>query len=336
MSDSLKDKSVLITGGAGCLGRAISHYLLSFTPISKVVVYSRDEEKHRKMALQFKHNQRLHFRAGDVRDSLRLARAMHDIDIVIHAAAMKQVPACERDPEEATKTNIIGSINVCDAAIITARVQCAIFTSTDKAVSPCNHYGKTKAVAESQWIRANVYKPIFSATRWGNIEGSTGSVIPYFRELVEGGCGTLPITDAAMTRFLVSFDQAIAAIVSAIDAPPGLIVIPKSPSIRICDLVIAMGCQGQITGVRPGEKLDETLILESEMVRAREYERYFAIPPDPLPHTHIGYGATDVFGPEIVKGATSYCSNINRFLTVEEIQERLGDGYRRGCLENGD
>jgi UDP-N-acetylglucosamine 4,6-dehydratase/5-epimerase len=320
--DPLQNSVVMITGGAGFLGRAITHYALQYCKPRKVVVYSRDEEKHRKMEVEF-NDERLHFRNGCVSDADRLRDAMHDADIIIHAAAMKQVPACERDPSQVEKTNIMGSATVARIARQSG-VERAIFISSDKAVFPLNAYGKSKSFAEHAWIRDNVHKRIYSATRWGNIEGSTGSVIKLFREMVARGAKELPITHPDMTRFLVPIDQAIATIMAALQGPPGLIVVPKSPSIRIVDLVEAMGCTYRVVGIRPGEKMHETMVMEEERARAWESDSYIAIPPDPIPDTTIDYtNGSSVFGDEIKKIGGGYSSDNNIFLTVAEIRERL-------------
>jgi UDP-N-acetylglucosamine 4,6-dehydratase len=318
----IDDAVILVTGGAGSLGQASIHYLLEYQKPRKVIVYSRDEEKHRLMRLAFD-DDRLRFRIGDVRDQDRLDDVMRPVDIVIHAAALKQIEACDNDPDEAQKTNIEGS----RAVAISARrhgVSKAIFISSDKAVAPLNVYGTSKAAAEQAWLRSNVHKPIYSCTRWGNIEGSRGSVIPVFKDLIAKGKPMLPVTDERMTRFTVTFEQAIATILQAIEGPPGLIVFPKSPSYRIIDLVAAFGRDYYITGIRPAEKLHETLMLEEEARHARHYEDCVTILPERPFNTDIDYCRDEPFGKWIgAQPIKAYSSNDNGFLTVEQLKERI-------------
>lgn len=311
---SIQDSVVLVTGGAGSLGKNLCHYLLEYCKPKKVIVYSRDEFKHSTMRQEI-HDDRMRYFIGDVRDLDRLRLAFRKVDIVIHAAALKQVPACQDDPLEAVYTNIDGSANVVRACIDTD-VRRAILVSSDKAVEPVNLYGKTKAVAEDLFIDGNKYKQIFSCTRWGNIEGSRGSVIPLYKSLVNSGIRELPVTDKRMTRFSVTFHDAISLLLRAVEGPPGLIWIKQSASLRIVDLVEALGCTYQEIGIRPGEKLHETLISKYEYHRARNLGDHYIVLPEPAFNTDLEY-------PQGAQLATDITSARNVFLTVDEIKERI-------------
>lgn len=315
-TESIKDRVILITGGAGSLGKRLVHHLLHFCNPRKVIVYSRDEYKHSTMANEIQ-DERLRFLVGDVRDVERLRWAFKEVDIVMHAAAMKQVPACEYNPEEAIKTNVGGAQAIIDASR-DSHLEKVVFTSTDKAVMPLNLYGATKAAAEKLFIAANAMNPIFSCTRWGNIENSRGSVIPYFKDLIRQGVRELPLTDKRMTRFHVSIVDAVSMVLRAIAGKPGLTWILKSPSIRMVDLVEALGCQYKETGIRPGEKLHETLVCESEAKRTLTYDGYMTILPQTVFDTSIQYEQDGAGHLE-----TAYESDRNVFLTVEEIKERI-------------
>jgi UDP-N-acetylglucosamine 4,6-dehydratase len=314
--DCLADRVVLVTGGAGSLGKQfIKHILLHNNP-QKVIVYSRDEYKHSSMQEEFK-DKRIRYFIGDVRDLERLRWAFKEVDIVVHAAAMKQVTACEYNPEEAVKTNIEGAKNIIDATR-DACLERVIFISSDKAVSPLNLYGSTKAAAEKLFLSANAMNPIFSCTRWGNIEGSKGSIIPLFNSLINQGCRNLPLTDERMTRFSVTYTDAISTILSAIELPPGLIICRKAPSIRITDLIEAVGCGYDVVGIRPGEKLHEMLVSEHEYGLARDCGDYIAIIPRILFNPELDYSSVNK---EPLTGP--YTSDNNIFLTVDEIRERI-------------
>jgi UDP-N-acetylglucosamine 4,6-dehydratase/5-epimerase len=280
------NKSVLITGGTGSLGKALTRYFLEHKSLRRLVVFSRDELKQFEMQNELGPRDNLRFFIGDVRDKSRLIRAMNGIDVVIHAAAMKQVPACEYNPSEAIETNINGTQNVVDAAIET-NVKRVLCTSTDKAVSPANLYGATKLCAEKVFIAGNFYAgtqdTLLSVTRYGNVLGSRGSVIPLFQKMKQNGKVT--ITDERMTRFWLTLEQSVNFVIRSIEEMVGgEIFIPKVPSMRIVDLarVIAPVAEMTITGVRPGEKIHEELISSEESVRSYEFDdKYVILPADP-------------------------------------------------------
>jgi len=280
----LSDQTILVTGGTGSLGTKFTEIALKEENPKVVRIFSRGEMKQQKMRESFNDDQRLRFFIGDVRDRERLHRAMANVDIVVHAAALKQVPTCEYNPIEAIKTNIDGAINVIDVAIDNG-VKKVIAISTDKAVHPVNLYGATKLVAEKLFIQANSYagkkKTIMSCMRYGNVIGSRGSVIPIFQKQKKQGIIT--ITSEEMTRFWITQEQAVRFIIACIGKMKGgEIFIPKIPSMRILDLakIIAPHAQIKIVGIRPGEKLDEVLLTEEEARHSREFDEYFIIEPE--------------------------------------------------------
>lgn len=275
---------ILVTGGTGSFGQAFVRRVLAGRENCTIRVYSRDELKQYDMAQAFGQDPRLRFCIGDVRDKDRLARAMHGIDLVVHAAALKHVPICEFNPAEAVKTNIQGSQNVVDAAI-DAGVRRTVALSTDKAVNPVNLYGATKLCAEKLFVHGNVYAGArdirFSCVRYGNVMGSRGSVIPLFRRQAEAG--TLTITDRAMTRFWLSLEQAVDLVLAAVgDMKGGEIFVPKIPSMRIVDLARAIAPTAKIeeVGRRPGEKLHEILLTAEESRNAKDCGRHYIVTPD--------------------------------------------------------
>lgn len=241
----LKDKTILITGGTGSFGKCFTKYVLTHYEPKKIIIYSRDEFKQWMMANEFKeYEEKLRFFIGDVRDLERLKRACEGVDYVIHAAALKQVPACEYNPNEAIKTNIHGAMNVIDAALDTG-VRKVVALSTDKAVNPVNLYGGTKLVSDKLFVAANAYvgtKDInFSIVRYGNVAGSRGSVIPFFHKLIQEGAKELPITDLRMTRFWISLTQGVELVIKALaEANGGETFISKIPSFKITDLAEAI------------------------------------------------------------------------------------------------
>lgn len=279
-----KNKMVLVTGGTGSFGKKFIQILLKEYPIRRLVVYSRDELKQEEMRTMYGFtDKRLRYFIGDIRDKSRLDRALTNIDVIIHAAALKQVPACEYNPIEAIRTNINGSENIINAAI-DKRVKKVLALSTDKAVSPINLYGGTKLVAEKLFIQGNNYSSIdgtkFSCVRYGNVVGSRGSVIPLFLHQKKGGLIT--ITDDRMSRFWLTLDQGVKFVISCVEEMNGgEIFVPKIPSMKIIDLakVIAPDAKVKITGIRPGEKLFETLISENEAPNAYEFKDKFVIRP---------------------------------------------------------
>lgn len=263
MRNTLKNKTILVTGGTGSFGQKFVEIVLKNYDIRRLRIFSRDEMKQFEMRHRF-NDKRLRFFIGDVRDPDRLHRAFNDVDIVVHAAALKIVPTAEYNPFETVKTNILGAENVINVAIDNG-VKKVIAISTDKAANPINLYGATKLCAEKIFLAANNYSPKdtkFSVVRYGNVFNSRGSVVPFFR-LKAKKKNTIPITDTRMTRFWITLEQGVNFVIRAIkDMQGGEIFIPKSPSIRIIDLAkaIAPHCKIKIIGIRPGEKLHETLI----------------------------------------------------------------------------
>lgn len=278
----LNDKIVLVTGGAGSFGQKFVQTVLKDQNPKSIRVF--DNREHAMVQMERDLNdERLRFFVGDVRDKDRLERAMSDVDVVIHAAALKHVPICEYNPIEAIRTNIDGAINVIDAAI-NAGVQKVINISTDKAVQPVNLYGATKMVAEKLFVQANSYsagkKTIFSCSRYGNVVGSSGSIIPLFKEQKKSG--EITITDENMTRFWLTLDEGVRFVLQCIEnMKGGEIFVPKIPSMKIVDLAeaIAPEAKKKIIGVRPGEKIHEILLTEEESSHSKDLGDYFVIEP---------------------------------------------------------
>jgi len=273
-------RSVLITGGTGSFGRKLTQALLEKHPPRRLIIFSRDELKQHEMREEMD-APCLRFFLGDVRDRSRLNRALHGVDLVIHAAALKQVPACEYNPFEAVRTNVLGSQNVLDACIDSG-VSKAVLISTDKAVNPVNLYGATKLCAEKLWIQGNSYSgddgTLFSCVRYGNVVGSRGSVVPLFQEQAKKGVVT--VTDTRMTRFWISLDYVVQFVINCIDLMAGgETFIPKIPSAGIMDLVKAIAPEAKlnITGIRPGEKLHEVLLGDDEARQAVELDDMYVV-----------------------------------------------------------
>lgn len=277
----LNDKVILLTGGTGSFGTKFTETVLEEHSPKAIRIFSRGEllQVNMKEALN---DGRLRFFIGDVRDEDRLYIAMRGVDIVVHAAALKQVPVCEYNPIESVMTNIMGTVNIIKTALET-EVEKVIAISTDKAVHAINTYGKCKAVMESLMVQANVYarkKTRFSCVRYGNVVGSRGSVIPVFQE--QKKTGTITITDEGMTRFWITLEQGVHFVLNCIDMMRGgEIFVPKIPSMRVVDLakVIAPEAQIQYVGIRPGEKINEILITEEEAKHTKEFEDYYVIQP---------------------------------------------------------
>jgi len=282
----LNGKSILITGGTGSFGKKFTEIILSRYPdVRRLVIFSRDELKQFEMSQNYPENEfpQIRFFIGDVRDNARFRRACEDIDVIIHAAALKQVPAAEYNPDECIKTNIIGAQNVIDAALAT-NVKVVVALSTDKAAAPVNLYGATKLVSDKLFIAANNIKGKrdlrFSVVRYGNVMGSRGSVIPLFREKAKEG--KLPITHRDMTRFNISLEEGVDMVLWAIEnALGGEIFVPKIPSYNIETLAKAIAPNAELidVGIRPGEKLHEEMITESDSYNTIEFDKYFAILP---------------------------------------------------------
>jgi UDP-N-acetylglucosamine 4,6-dehydratase len=321
-----QDMNVLVTGGTGSFGRKFCETLLREHPPAKLIVFSRDELKQHDMRIEFaEHAKTLRFFIGDVRDQTRLERAFHGVDLVVHAAALKQVPACEYNPIEAVKTNIEGGRNIIEAAIDQG-VKRVLALSTDKAVNPVNLYGATKLVAEKLFVQANAYagggEPRFSCVRYGNVVGSRGSVIPLFRD--QRKTGTITLTDSRMTRFWLTLDQGVRFVISCIEKMHGgEVFIPRIPSMNIMDLVaaIAPGCNVNTIGIRPGEKLHEALIGEDEARSALEFEDQYVIQP-----LHPWWGRDKWPGGKEVPEGFSYTSDNNtQWLTGDELKQLAGE-----------
>ena len=280
----LDGASILITGGTGSLGKSLVSYLLNETKVRRIAIFSRDELKQQQLRKDFQDDPRLRWFIGDVRDLDRLKRAFHDVDFVIHAAALKQVDTGEYNPMEFIKTNVLGSQNVIDAAIESG-VKRVVALSTDKASSPINLYGATKLTADKLFVAANNYSfsygTTFSVVRYGNVMGSRGSVIPFFQELAKQG-EPLPITDLRMTRFWISINEAVKFIVESLQMMTGgELYVPKIPSMKIVDLARAVSPSSKLNeiGMRPGEKLHEEMISADDSRRTVILENRFVVTP---------------------------------------------------------
>jgi len=278
----LNGKSVLVTGGTGSFGRKFVELVLRDYRPHRLIIFSRDELKQYDMARAFPH-ECMRFFIGDVRDRDRLHRAFEGVEIVVHAAALKQVPAAEYNPLEAVKTNVLGAANVIDAALDT-QVQRVVALSSDKAANPINLYGATKLCSDKLFVAANAYsggrKARFSVVRYGNVVGSRGSVVPLFLE--RRGSGALPITDQRMTRFWITLEQGVRFVLESLDRMRGgEIFVPKIPSMRIVDLAAAIApeCRLETVGIRPGEKLHEVMVPEDDARNTLEFDDYFVIQP---------------------------------------------------------
>ncbi|WP_434303285.1 UDP-N-acetylglucosamine 4,6-dehydratase (inverting) [Clostridium botulinum] len=286
----LSNKVILITGGTGSFGKKFTEIILEEYNPQKIIIYSRDEFKQDLMKKEFLVKypdkiSKLRFFIGDVRDKDRLYRAFNGVDYVIHTAAMKQVPACEYNPFEAIKTNIHGAQNVIDAALDRG-VKKVVALSTDKAVNPINLYGGTKLVSDKLFIAANAYSgfdgTIFSVVRYGNVAGSRGSVIPFFKSLIENGCNELPITDFRMTRFWITLEQGVELVLKALkESRGGETYISKIPSFKITDLAKAMlpDCKLKEVGIREGEKLHEVMVTKDDSRYTYEYPKHYIVYP---------------------------------------------------------
>lgn len=278
------DKSILITGGTGSFGRRFISYLLKHYSPRKLIVYSRDELKQFEMQQIFDASCMRYF-IGDVRDKERMKAAMRDVDYVVHAAALKQVPAAEYNPNECIKTNIYGAQNVIDAAIET-NVRRVIALSTDKAANPVNLYGATKLASDKLFVAANNISgakgPRFAVVRYGNVVGSRGSVVPFYRDLMAKGKQVLPVTHAEMTRFWITLDEGVEFVIKNFQRMQGgEIFVPKIPSISILDLVEAMSGsrEFELIGIRPGEKLHEVMVPEEMAHHSLEFDDHYVITP---------------------------------------------------------
>lgn len=323
----LNGKTILVTGGTGSFGHHFVEYVLKHYEPKKIIIYSRDEFKQFLMQNQYKeHKKILRFFIGDVRDEERLKMAMNGVDYVIHAAALKQVPACEYNPLEAIKTNINGATNVINASLQTG-VKKVVALSTDKAVNPINLYGGTKLVSDKLFCAANAYGGAegtrFAVVRYGNVAGSRGSVIPFFQNLIDQGVKELPITDFRMTRFWISLEQGVELVIKALEeAHGGETFISKIPSFKITDLAEAMlpGCEKKEVGIREGEKLHEIMVTREDSMHTYEYEKHFII----YPHYDWWRERDLIPGGKPVAAEFEYSSGTNtEWLSVEGLREKL-------------
>ncbi|RDY23312.1 UDP-N-acetylglucosamine 4,6-dehydratase (inverting) [Romboutsia maritimum] len=328
----LNNKSILITGGTGSFGKEFTKRILNKYNPKKIIIFSRDEFKQdifrKELSMKFPDKiNKMRFFIGDVRDKDRLYRAFDGVDYIIHAAAMKQVPTCEYNPFEAIKTNIHGAQNVIDAAIDRG-IKKVVALSTDKAVNPINLYGGTKLVSDKLFISANAYAAnkgtIFSIVRYGNVAGSRGSVIPFFKSLIDQGCTELPITDFKMTRFWISLDEGIDLVLKALnESKGGETYISKIPSFKVKDLAHAIlpNCELKQIGIREGEKLHEIMITKDDSRTTYEYEKHYIIYPN------FQWWNKERFfiqGGKLIKEGFEYNSRTNtQWLSVNQLREEL-------------
>jgi UDP-N-acetylglucosamine 4,6-dehydratase len=318
----LEGQSILITGGTGSFGRAFVKSVLERFEPRRVIIYSRDELKQSEMAEQLK-DKRLRFFLGDVRDLDRLQRACAGVQVVIHAAALKQVPAAEYNPFECIKTNVLGAQNVIEAALNTG-VEKVLALSTDKAANPINLYGATKLCSDKLFVAANAYAggraPMMSVVRYGNVVGSRGSVVPFFLSARKNG--VLPITDPRMTRFWITLDQGVEFVLDSVRRMHGgELFVPKIPSTDIMTLVEALAptCRTEIVGIRPGEKLHELMIGEDDARRTRDMGTHYVLQPQ-----QPWWDADSVNGGAAVPDGFSYRSDTNPLrLDVAEVRNLL-------------
>lgn len=328
----LNNKNILVTGGTGSFGKKFIEMTFKKYNPNKVIVYSRDEFKQDalKKDISIKNPEilsNLRFFIGDVRDRQRLYRAFKDVDYVIHAAAMKQVPACEYNPFEAIKTNIHGAQNVIDAAL-DCGVKKVVALSTDKAVNPINLYGGTKLVSDKLFISANAYSgkdgTSFSIVRYGNVAGSRGSVIPFFKGLIDKGVKEMPITDFNMTRFWITLDQGVELVYKALsEAVGGETYISKIPSFKITDLAKAMlpGCELKEVGIREGEKIHEVMVTKDDSRFTLEFDKNFVI----IPHFSWWNSKNIDFtmGKKVDLGFEYTSGGNNQWLNIEALRKEL-------------
>lgn len=332
----LNGKSVLVTGGTGSFGKLFVRTIFERYQPSRVVVYSRDELKQFDMQQEFKSAQMRYF-IGDVRDRARLQQAMRGIDYVIHAAALKQVPAAEYNPMECIKTNIHGAENVIDAAIAN-EVEKVIALSTDKAANPVNLYGATKLASDKLFIAANNitggHRTSFAVTRYGNVVGSRGSVVPFFKSLLAQGAQELPVTDPQMTRFWITLQQGVDFVLKNFERMQGgELFVPKIPSMRIMDLLesLAPGIGVSIIGIRPGEKLHETMVPADDSHNTLEFKDHYVIQPSIAFNTPVDFRQNPLGESGMPSRlGFAYSSDSNpHFLTVKELRELNGYEHSR-------
>ncbi|ABW20046.1 UDP-N-acetylglucosamine 4,6-dehydratase (inverting) [Alkaliphilus oremlandii] len=339
----LNNKSILITGGTGSFGQKFIEMIFEKYNPRKVIIYSRDEYKQFVVKNEFQKKltgeqmDKLRFFIGDVRDKDRLYRAFKDVDYVIHAAAMKQVPACEYNPFEAIKTNIHGAQNIVDAALDRG-VKKVVALSTDKAVNPINLYGGTKLVSDKLFISANAYSgdngTVFSVVRYGNVAGSRGSVIPFFKNLIEKGETELPITDFRMSRFWITLEEGVELVFKALEeSKGGETYISKIPSFKITDLAKAMlpNCNLKEVGIREGEKLHEVMVTKDDSRTTYEYDKHYIVYP------HFDWWNVKNYfteGGKLIEEGFEYDSGVNtEWLDVEDLRKLLTELDMMPCEE---
>ena len=323
---NLDDKTILITGGTGSLGKALTKNIITKWPkIKKIIIFSRDEQKQFQMAQEYpvKEYPQLRFFIGDVRDYERLRMAFKGVDYIIHAAAMKHVPIAEYNPMECIKTNINGAENVINAALETG-VTKVVALSTDKAAAPINLYGATKLASDKLFIAANNIKGtnpiVFSVVRYGNVMGSNGSVIPFFIKKRQEGI--LPITVAEMTRFNISLQGGVDMVLHALNSAwGGEIFVPKIPSYRITDIATAIGpnCEQRIIGIRPGEKIHEEMITSSDSFFTYDLGKYFAIIPQ-IPKWSLSDFIEKFKAKKVIEGFTYNSGSNSEWVSIEELR----------------
>jgi UDP-N-acetylglucosamine 4,6-dehydratase/5-epimerase len=325
----LNNKSILITGGTGSLGKALTRRIFNEYPgVKRLVIFSRDEQKQFQMAQEFPKSDypAIRFFIGDVRDKQRLVRAMNGVDYVIHAAAMKHVHIAEYNPQECIKTNVVGAENVIDACLET-KVERVVALSTDKACAPINLYGATKLTSDKLFVAANNIRgknPIrFSVVRYGNVMGSNGSVIPFF--LKKRNDGFLPITDPKMTRFNISLDEGVDMVLHALEtAWGGELFVPKIPSYRLVDVAqaIAPEIEHRVVGIRPGEKIHEEMITASDSYVTYDLGKYYAILPT-VPVWNMDEFVTAFRAEKVPEGYSYNSENNGEFLSVDQLRELI-------------
>jgi UDP-N-acetylglucosamine 4,6-dehydratase len=324
----LDGKSILVTGGTGSFGEVFARRVLAEYRPRRLTVYSRDEYKQFQMAERVR-DPVLRFVLGDVRDPSRLQRAFADVDVVVHAAAIKQVPTAEINPMECIRTNVLGAENVINAAI-DARVDRVVALSSDKATNPISLYGATKLCSDKLFVAANIMAshkgPRFSVVRYGNVVGSRGSVIPFFK--ARRATGTVPITDVRMTRFWITMEEAVTFVIKALGIMErGEIFVPKQPSMKVVDLATAVApeCRHEIIGIRPGERLHEVLVPADETPYARDFDDFYVI--EPQFHESWGLGLAPTYCGQTGRVVQSeYRSETNtHWLRPEELRKFVGD-----------
>lgn len=320
----LDGKSLLITGGTGSFGRKLVRTALDETDVKRVIVFSRDELKQFEMSQQFNDDSRIRFFLGDVRDKDRLQRALYGVNVIVHAAALKQVPAAEYNPFEAVKTNVIGAQNIIDTAIDNG-VERVVALSTDKASSPINLYGATKLVSDKLFVQGNSYaagrSTRFAVVRYGNVVGSRGSVVPFFQRIAH--TGVLPITDERMTRFWITLREGVDFVLASLESMSGgELYVPKIPSMRVTDLAkaIAPDARIEVKGIRPGEKLHEEMISLDDARRTLDIgDRYVIQPEFPW------WSSKHLEGQPLPEGFAYTSDRNDQWLDVESLQAMLRD-----------